>query len=253
MPTDIATVMGTYNRLSLLQACVESLRRARGSLSQVILVADGGSQDGTREWLVKQPDCELLEGGLNGVVAAYNVAFSRAVAIETPHVCVFNDDANFVGPEPELQRAVELLRERPEVGFVNFATDRYGKWAHLRIFDTVCYGNYGVTRRDVGMAVARFHGDPTGRTWWNTNFHSYATDTVFGLTLMRLGWRVYEADDWRVHDSYASSAGDRDPLRARNFAAHTPEQLTYFQKNFGSREFMNYNRQDAETYGGRVA
>ena len=248
---EVAVVSGSYNRFAKLVPCINSIRRAVGTLSYQIVIADGGSTDGTVEFLKKQTDVILIHGDLNGVVANYNRCFALTTQEEDPWITIFNDDAEFVGPEPEVQRAVEFLREHPGVGFVNFATDRYGKWEHLRIHG-VCYGNYGVTRREVGMAVARFQGDPEGKKWWDPKFHSYAADTAFGLTAMHLGWTIHESD-WRVHDPYATQDGEHDPLRMKNNAAYGAEQTRYFMERYGFPSFMAYNRQDAERYGGRVA
>jgi len=244
---DVAVVMGTVNRLRLLQACVESIRRAVGKLSYICLVADGNSTDGSREWLAAQPDCELLEGGLDGAVKAYNVAFARAVDLNSPFVCQFNDDANFLSGPPQIEGAAEFLRVHPPVGSVNFALDRYGKWEHLR-YHGVCYGNYLLTRREVGMAVARALGDPTGKAWWDRQFHSYAADTVMGCWTWRLGWSIYEANEWRVHDPYTTDGGHNDSLRKHNVSLYTNGSV--FIRQWGSPQSIKYNRADAERFGG---
>jgi GT2 family glycosyltransferase len=245
---DVAVVMGTYNRLKLLEPCVVSVRRAVGKLSHICLVADGGSTDGSREWLLQQPDCELLEGGLGGAVKAYNVAFARAVDLVSPFVVVFNDDAEFLPGDPQIEGAVNLLRARPEVGAVNLCLDRYGKWEHLRCYG-VCYGNYIVVRRETGMAVARALNDPEGKAWWDRHFHSYASDTAFGLWLWRLGWTIHEADEWRVHDPYTVGGGEYDPLRVSNMSQYTNDQTNYFVRTYPPG-FIAYSRSDAESFGG---
>lgn len=51
-----SVVLGTFNRLELLKMAVESVRRELESLSGEIIVVDGGSTDGTIEWLIAQKD-----------------------------------------------------------------------------------------------------------------------------------------------------------------------------------------------------
>lgn len=249
---DVAIVFGTVNRLALLQACVESIRRAAGSLSCVCLVADGNSTDGSREWLAAQPDCELLEGGRDGAVAAFNVAFSRAVDLGSPFVCQFNDDLAFVDGL-ELERAAAILRSDPGIGAIAFASDRYSPGVY-GFYNMTClgrnYANQGLFRLEAGMAAARMLGDPTGKAWWDRRFHTYASDTVLGLCLWRLGWTIHEAADIHVRDPYASGDGMRDPLRMANLAAYT--NATLFSQEWGHPARVAYSREDAIAYGGRV-
>lgn len=252
MAPDICTVMGSYNRRTKLQECVGSLRRAQGSLSHVALVADGGSTDGTREWLVKQPDCELLEGGLDGAVRAFNIAYARAVELAPRWVNQFNDDLTFVDGL-EFERGVAKMVADPSIGAVAYCSDRYspGKWTFDNMrYHGVCYANQGLFRLEAGMAAARFLGDPTGKTWWDPHFLTYASDTVLGLLLWRLGWSVYEAADIRVHDGFTSDAGHLDPLRKRNIDLYTNNDL--FLRCWGDRSSIQYNRADAIRCGGRV-
>lgn len=53
---EISCVLGTYNRLSFLKLAIESIRQELTDLSHEIIVIDGGSDDGTLEWLITQKD-----------------------------------------------------------------------------------------------------------------------------------------------------------------------------------------------------
>jgi len=245
---EVAIVFGTYNRLALLTACLNSIRRSVGGLAYEIVIADGGSTDGTVQFLEKQNDVVLIHGNLSGAVINFNLCFARAVEDNAEFVVVFNDDAEFLPGEPQIEGAVNLLRARPEVGAVNLCLDRYGKWEHLRCYG-VCYGNYIVVRREAGMAVARALNDPEGKAWWDRHFHSYASDTAFGLWLWRLGWTIHEADEWRVHDPYTVGGGEHDPLRVSNMSQYTNDQTNYFVRTYPPG-FIAYSRSDAERFGG---
>ena len=254
-PPSVAVVFGTVDRLPLLTTCVESIRRAAGRLTYRILVADGNSTDGSREWLAAQPDCELLEGGRNGAVQAFNVAFARAVDLGCPYIVQFNDDISFVDGG-ELERAVALL-EYPlqggaQLGAVAFCSDRYtpGSYTFENMrFHGINYCNQGMFRREAIMAAARILGDPTGRTPWDRRYKTYAADTVLGLLLHRLGWLIGEAHDIRVHDGYASG-GTTDPLRTKNLNEYTNGDL--FTRQWGNPRVIRYNRAEAIKYGGRI-
>jgi glycosyltransferase involved in cell wall biosynthesis len=254
MAPTVAVVLGTFNRRALLETCLTSVRRSVGALSYVVLVADGGSTDGSREWLTEQPDCELLEGGLDGAVRAFNVAFARAVDLEAPYVCIINDDDRFVGPEVEIARAVELLESDPGMGGVTFETNlrQHEKdnppWGFEQWGPGLPYCNKGVIRCEAGMAAARAQGDPTGRAWWGHEHHTYAADTECGLWIWRLGWTIGRGFGLRIDDST-----EPDTLRRSNEARHTAsESWRGYLARWGRHDAANYNRADAEAHGGII-
>lgn len=218
----IAIVLGTFNRLGLLQCAVQSIRNAidREVEQYQIIVVDGGSTDGTQAWIATEnrrrvslssDDIELIQqhGPLTGAVAAFNLGFARAVEMKADFIAHFNDDAAFVTPGA-LSAASELMYADPTIGEVAFAFDLRGGYS----FDYVNgkpYANFGLVRREAGEAVARAQGDPTGKTWWNPIYRTYGADTEFGCWLWKLGWTVHAAPDLRVHDCNA-----KDGLRESN-------------------------------------
>ena len=248
---DAAIVMGTYNRLPLLQACVESIRWSVGKLTYVCLVCDGGSNDGTREWLVKQPDCELLEGGMDGAVRAFNVGFSRAVDLEPECVGVLNDDDALPGHEHAISDAVAAIRADAEIGAVVFRSNLRGDWAceACHANGQFIYPNKGVIRLAAGMAAARAQGDPTGKDWWNPCYHTYGADSEHGMWMWRLGWRCVPGG--RVHDVRSTMPGlaHMDELRQRNKALYG-DTGKVFVSRWGKLEQCAYHREDAERFGG---
>ena len=243
---DVAICTGTYNRLAALRRGIESVRRAVGKLSYVCLLADGGSTDGTREWIAEQHDCELLEGGLDGSVPAFNACYARAIDLQCPWLVTWNDEIWFLGPEPEIERAVDIMKANPTTGVVGFASDRYGEFRFEKTI-YVTYPTQCIFRRAAGMSVARAQGDPEGKSIWDRRLHSYGADTSFGMWLRRLGWGFHEAYDLRVHDPYRTDGGRSEPLRQRN-AERTNSYL--FAQMWPTAASFSYNRADAEKYGG---
>lgn len=55
-PPVISIVIGTCQQLPLLQKAIDSIRKSNISVPHEIVVIDGGSRDGTVQWLVKQTD-----------------------------------------------------------------------------------------------------------------------------------------------------------------------------------------------------
>lgn len=66
MPIDLSIVFGTYNRLQYLRDTVAFARASAAPLSVEFVVADGGSTDGTVQWLKAQSDVVYIEHGLHG-------------------------------------------------------------------------------------------------------------------------------------------------------------------------------------------
>ncbi len=107
----VAAVVVTYNRLSLLQQCVESLRAQTAPCD--ILVVNNASTDGTAEWLEAQQTKETLaarDTGANiGGAGGFNYGMRWAVEAGYDYLWVMDDDCL---PKPD---ALEKLLEADEV------------------------------------------------------------------------------------------------------------------------------------------
>ena len=55
-PAQVSVVLGTYNRLPFLKATIASVRSSQIDVPYEIVVVDGGSSDGTIDWLTEQRD-----------------------------------------------------------------------------------------------------------------------------------------------------------------------------------------------------
>lgn len=221
---DLIIILGTFERRALLEQAIRSIRDAVGSLVYEIVVVDGGStKDDTRWWLAEQPDVVFFgHRGLRGAVEAYNHAFAYAVDRFAPFIAVMNDDAQIETTKPgALAIAVTSLRKNAELGAVAFAFDLFTHtgWGHDHVYG-LPYVNFGVFRREAGMAAARAQGDPSGRRWWNPIYHTYAADCELGVWVWKLGWKIeasmaiHVADkSGRVEDVLRDNNRSRDHLR----------------------------------------
>lgn len=210
----LAVVFGTYNRLSFLRVAIESAREAAKSAGGCdFIVVDGGSTDGSREWLALQEDVILIgqRGELTGAVWAFNLGFAYAVDEKYDYVFHYNDDAEIITPDA-FATAVAIMEDDPLVGEVAFANDLRGDFGFEEVHGLV-YANFGLVRRKAGMQVAKAYGDRTGRNWWNPIYRTYGADSEFGIWLFKLGYNIHAAYDLRVHD-YAGKT--QDELREKN-------------------------------------
>jgi FkbM family methyltransferase len=279
MTPRVGICFGTFNRIEQLHECIASLRRAAGKLQYRLYIADGGSRDGTIEYLRTQSDVHLIEQGeLLGAVAAFDAAYEAAIDEGADFIVTFNDDIAFIGGEkPELEAAVALLEADESLGGIAFASDRYRTpqaivddpfMAALVPITTTDYGferhhgrvymNQGMTRRAVHMAVSRAQGDPSGRDYWAREWHTYGADSASGCWIWRLGWRIYEATELRVRehimgadDAYPGETGDSDALRQHNMAQYG-DTAARFAAAWGDPARLEYDEADARQFGGRL-
>lgn len=166
----VSIVVPTFNRLSHLRICIDKIRR-NVAVRREVIVIDGGSTDGTREWLARHGDLRvILEERREGAVRAFNKGFRAATGV---YVMWLNDDAY---PLPgAVEEAVRMI-ERPDladVGMVAF----YHNWHQSRnVLDAVehagesyelynvrgfPYANFGLLRRTLlerlGHADERYY------------------------------------------------------------------------------------------------
>lgn len=113
----ISIVIGTYNRLKLLQLCIEAVRAELEGEDYEMIVVDGGSTDGTVGWLTSQKDVISIiqhnRGQWRGKQIerkpwAYfmNLAFKCA---QGTYICMLSDDSLIV--PGAINNGVDLFNE----------------------------------------------------------------------------------------------------------------------------------------------
>lgn len=223
--TNVACVFGTYQRKALLEAAVESVRKNAG-VPVTFVVVDGGSADGSREWLAAQPDVVLIgqRGPLTGAVRAFNLGFGYAVEHGFDAVLHFNDDAELMTPNA-VATALAFFDD-PTVGAVAFEFDLRPGSKFEPLHDKI-YSNFGVVRVKAGVEAAKAQGDPAGHNWWDPAYYTYGADAQLGCWLWKLGWKIVAANGLCVHDK-----NHQDELRSLNKAAdpHRPDSKLFWNR-----------------------
>lgn len=196
----LSLVSGTWNRLLLLQDMIESIRTYTTVPLELVIV-DGGSTDGTLEWLRTQADVRLVEQGeLLGAIKAYNAGFQAATAAYVGHI---NDDA--VVTDDCYGRCCRILDEYPEIAQVAipyFGPHQYDKVDYVYIGkDTWHYANFGVTRREIGSAVG----------WWGDEYYHYGGDVECSMRIHNNRLEIVALEGSRVLHKQAN-----DELRRPN-------------------------------------
>lgn len=180
----LSIIFGTYNRFKLLKQCVEACRKSVGDRSYEFVICDGGSHDGSREWLVAQEDVTLIaKRELHGAVDAFNECWLRA---RGDYVVNLNDDAAPLGKA--LDRAATILDERADVGQVAMGVMRAGRPGPevFRIQGPYYYANFGVTRSRLVEDIAAVCGG-----FWAPCYRTYGADTELSCWVYRFGSLVY--------------------------------------------------------------
>ena len=91
----VIAVVVTYNRLSLLTACLQALR---SNSPLAIIVVDNGCTDGTREWLDTQSDLHVIHQQNVGGSGGFHRGMSEAMIMGADWIWCMDDD---VKPHPD--------------------------------------------------------------------------------------------------------------------------------------------------------
>lgn len=202
----IGLVSGTFNRRPLLQRMIETFRsNVPTGITYTITLIDGGSTDGTLEWIREQPDIKLIaDGELKGAISAFT---RGAYATDAKYIIMANDDIEF-GADSILKAFVHL-EEHNRTGAVAFKDNRpippYHDEKSFKVLEmpankdgrnvTVIYAQVGLFRKWLGDKVGWWLGENKemagSRTYAGDNFLSakvwelgYSVDAVEGVYII---------------------------------------------------------------------
>jgi len=179
----ISVILGTYNRLAKLKESIISIKHASNKLSSPaeIIVIDGGSTDGTLEYLTKIKDVKIIqEGGLHGVTRAYNRGFRLA---KHKYITWSSDD--FIYLNNTLQIAVDRLNRENDKTLIGFSID---------INDGKGYINYGAN-----TPIGAGHKNLFELVdYWSEDFITYGSDNDFCMKIKMAGGKVIPESNAKV-------------------------------------------------------
>lgn len=203
----ISVILGTYNRLQKLKRSLESIAGENQLLGNSIevIVADGGSSDGTIEYLQSKPfglDLKFLaEGTLHGVTRGYNRCFRLA---SRPLVTWTSDDCRYEsGSLPALVQRINTEAPRTLVGCYTNNNDGRG-WVEFSAFKCCTIGG---ARKTLFEEV----------DYWSEDYITYASDVEFSFKINRSGGKIVFEPKARVFHEMDS----KDPLHGINNAENT--------------------------------
>ncbi len=161
----LVILVATYNRLNLLKKALSAITQGTQTDHEIIVI-DGGSTDGSIEFLKSCPDITpVFQKTLLGPARAYNEVWKQ---VECRYTCWLSDDTEVVSGSLDL--AVQILENDPTIGMVGLKMkDTVGPWKGEPYMGSICqYGilncNHGVLRMNILKSIGylnqhyRFYG-----------------------------------------------------------------------------------------------
>jgi GT2 family glycosyltransferase len=245
--SSVSVVSGTYNRLPFLKATVEGIRRELADTPHEIIVVDGGSTDGTLNWLPRQKDIITIvqhnRGAWNGRPLRrrswgyfMNLGFKCS---QGKYILMVSDDCLLVPGSAAngIKLFDSLLSSGRRVGAVAFYWRNWPEQRDYWVGTTLggkLFVNHGIFLRE---AVANIGWIDEER------YRFYYADGDLGLRLWAQGYEVVDcADAYVEHFSHASPE-----VRTGNLAGERQDWAAYLDR------WRNiFYRPEAENIGGWI-
>lgn len=112
----VIAVVVTYNRIHTLKRCIHKLRDQTREPDEIIVI-DNGSNDGTEEWLLDQPDVRAVRQDNLGSAGGQKRGMEIALEMNASHVWCMDDDGY---PAPDaLKHLIDSTRKIDDTAMLN--------------------------------------------------------------------------------------------------------------------------------------
>jgi glycosyltransferase involved in cell wall biosynthesis len=208
------------------------------------VLCDGGSTDGTLEYLRQQPDVVLIEHGeLRGAIAAFTDAGNMASGAYT---VILNDDVE-VQPGT-LMRALVHLEDHKTCGQVAFYDDRavpgYWQAGQFHVLHMAARRNGGESYVVYGQCCMVRTWLAKHVNWWRGHDErftakTYGGDNLLSAMIWELGYTVDAVEDCKVVDKV-----HQDDLRAINARTNDREYYDLYPNGVEIADEPQIEQQD---------
>jgi GT2 family glycosyltransferase len=120
-------ILLSWNNLEILRQCVDSILRCTHTPSRLIIVDNGSSEAGVREYLssLKGNDAIQIRLIFNTVNEGFAKGMNKGMkASDAPYVCLLNND--ILVSDGWLEEMMKVAAENPGVGVVNPSSNNFG-------------------------------------------------------------------------------------------------------------------------------
>lgn len=211
---DISVVIGSYNRLNMLILCIEEIRRELKDFNFEIIVIDGGSNDGSIDWLCMQKDIiSIIQHNhgtwMNKTIVrkpwAYFMNLGFKIA-KGKYICMLSDDSLIVpnAIKNGWSLAEDLRLQGRNIGAVAFYFRDYPLRKRYAVAVNIgnLYVNHGLFLNEAVKTVDYISED----------YHFYFADTDLSLKIKHAGYEIIDSPN-----SYVEHYFDATPkLRSAN-------------------------------------
>lgn len=242
MNYNISVVLGSKNRKNLLKATIDSIRNNGFSGSMEIIVIDGGSTDGTCDWMAKQRDIFTMiqpnykvtdSQGIRVLAHSWgefmNIAFKYASA---PYIVMVSDD--LILEKGCLQKGYDELEKRringEKIGAGAFFFREYPRHNFYRVGllpNGYIALNHGFYNKKALEAVGFLD---------EVNYNFYASDGDVIMRLNEAGWKSIALDK-----CYAEHLCHKPNIRNKGILSPSHERdLEVFNKKYPYNRERDY-------------
>jgi glycosyltransferase involved in cell wall biosynthesis len=230
---DISVVLGSKNRRNLIKATIASIRENGFSGRIEIIVIDGGSTDGTCDWLALQTDIVTIiqpnynistHHGISKLAHSWgefmNIGFKYA---SSPWIVMISDD--LILTKGVLQKGYDHLvkqaKNGSKIGGGAFYFREYPRHSYYRLImlpGNIININHGFYNREALIDV-NFTDEK--------NFNFYCADGDLVLRMHEKGWQIIE-----LADCYVEHLVHLPQLRKKGYSPATLNDIDTFNKKY---------------------
>lgn len=219
----ISICIATYNRFPHLKNCLNSIFNGFGDYPYEIIIADGGSTDGTIEYLKDLDNVKLIElGELTGAVKAFNKCFK---AVKGDYIFPVADDSSLISDvaikscklmdkEEQISLVIPKVYE-PEFGHLN-------RVSLPKRFYWLLWGKTFIFRASALKEI----------NYFDEAYRTYNVEDDSSFSILKLGYTsIFTKDIGVIH--YRADDADKNKARAANFDEHkVNNEGKYFRKKW---------------------